>query len=185
MLKLHLAAIATAVIAGITAWPAAASVPILKPTLPVQIAEAEVALWTCQDMIPIPRTKYSASPWNLPKSKEYRKWTLQLWQQRGAACLIVLHERARQWNWRAFLTPVERAVLMCETQMNWRHNSGTYQGAPGFYRGSWDAFRPAGFPSEAYNATPWQQTVVMRLIRARYGWSGWGCYTHGGYRSHL
>ena len=163
----------------------AASAYAKAPALTTRIAATQVSLWRCQDQLGTTRTPHSVPPWQLPRSTAYRQWTLRLWQHRRTACLNVLHERARQWNWQAFLTPVERAVLMCETQMNWRHNSGTYQGAPGFYRGSWDAFRPAGFPSEAYNATPWQQTVVMRRIRDRYGWSGWGCYTHGGYRSHL
>ena len=80
---------------------------------------------------------------------------------------------------------MEWAVALCETGGNWRHHTRDYQGAYGFYKGSWDAFRPARFPSEAYNASPRQQTVVMRRIRARYGWTGWGCVTHGGYRSHL
>ena len=85
----------------------------------------------------------------------------------------------------SFLTQMEWAVALCETGGNWQHHTTDYQGAFGFYRGSWDAFRPAGYPSEAYNATPWQQTVVMRRIRARYGWSGWGCVTGGGYRAHM
>lgn len=84
-----------------------------------------------------------------------------------------------------FLTAVEWAVALCETGGNWRHHNRDYQGAFGFYRGSWDAFKPAGYPAEAYDATPRQQTTVMRRIRARYGWTGWGCYVHGGYRSHL
>ncbi len=84
-----------------------------------------------------------------------------------------------------FVTRMEWAIALCETGGNWKHHTRDYQGAYGFYKGSWDAFRPSGYPSEAYNATPWQQTVVMRRIRARYGWTGWGCYTHGGYRSHL
>ena len=81
-----------------------------------------------------------------------------------------------------WMTQTEWAVGMCETQLDWRHRTRDYQGAYGFYRRSWDAFRPSGYPDEAYNATPWQQTVVMRRIRARYGWTGWGCVTHGGYR---
>lgn len=81
-----------------------------------------------------------------------------------------------------YLTPMEWAVGMCETKLNWKHRTRDYQGAFGFYSGSWDAFRPAGYPTEAYNATPRQQTVVMRRIRARYGWTGWGCVTNGGYR---
>ena len=82
----------------------------------------------------------------------------------------------------SWLPPTWWAIGMCETQLNWRHNSGTYQGAFGFYRGSWDSFAPAGYPSEAYNATPWQQYQVALRIWRRYGFSGWGCVTHGGYR---
>lgn len=74
------------------------------------------------------------------------------------------------------------AIGMCETGLDYRHNSGAYQGAYGFYRGSWDAFKPAGYPAEAYQATPRQQLTVARRIYARYGLTGWGCYTHGGYR---
>lgn len=98
---------------------------------------------------------------------------------------LVFVSHASAWSSKPrpkWMTPVEWAVGMCETGLNWRHNSGTYQGAYGFYYGSWDQFKPSGYPAEAYQATPWQQTVVARRIRARYGWSGWGCYTHGGYR---
>jgi hypothetical protein len=69
-------------------------------------------------------------------------------------------------------------IARCESGSNppnWRHNSGTYQGGLGFYRGSWDQFKPAGYPAEAYQATPWQQVVVAERIRARYGYTGWGC----------
>lgn len=84
-----------------------------------------------------------------------------------------------------FVTRMEWAVALCETAGNWKHRTRDYQGAYGFYKGSWDAFKPRGYPADANNASPWQQTVVMRRIRARYGWSGWGCVTGGGYRSHL
>lgn len=70
------------------------------------------------------------------------------------------------------------AIGMCETGLNWRHNSGTYQGAFGFYYRSWDQYKYPGYPSEAYNATPWQQYRVIRRI----GLGGNGCYTNGGYR---
>ncbi len=98
----------------------------------------------------------------------------------SAILATVAHAASRP----AFVTRMEWAVALCETGGDWRHHTRDYQGAYGFYRGSWDAFR-GSFPSEAYNATPRQQTIVMRRIRARYGWSGWGCVTGGGYRSHL
>ncbi len=86
------------------------------------------------------------------------------------------------------MTRVERAILLCETGMNWRHHSvgrNEYEGAPGFLHSSWVAFRPAGAPLHAYQASPAQQLQGMRNIARRYGYSGWGCFTGGGYRSHM
>lgn len=74
------------------------------------------------------------------------------------------------------------AIGMCETGLNWRHNSGTYEGAFGFHYASWDQFKPAGAPRAAYLATPRQQYRAALNIYRRYGFSGWGCYTYGGYR---
>jgi hypothetical protein len=91
-------------------------------------------------------------------------------------------KQAWQYRYRIWMPEVWRAIIQCETQSNFQHNSGTYQGAFGFYHGSWDAFRPKGYPSEAYLATPWQQYRVALRIYARYRFTGWGCYTHGGYR---
>jgi transglycosylase-like protein len=71
---------------------------------------------------------------------------------------------------------------MCETGLNWRHSSGTYEGAFGFHYSSWDQFKPPGAPNAAYLASPRQQYRAALNIYRRYGFSGWGCYTHGGYR---
>lgn len=69
-------------------------------------------------------------------------------------------------------------IAVCESGQNppnWQHNSGTYQGGLGFYRGSWDAFRPSHFPSEAYAATPAQQMWTAERIYDAYALTGWGC----------
>jgi hypothetical protein len=90
------------------------------------------------------------------------------------------------WHWRSWLPDKWQRIGACETGYgrrpgDWRWNSGTYQGAFGFYHGSWDAFvlrasRKAGpYPSEAYLATPRQQYEVALAIWRRYGFSGWGC----------
>ena len=174
---------------AVTVFFVSAATAHAKPRLSTLIAEMQVALWKCQDQRAVPRTAVSVAPWALPKSNAYRKWTLQLWQQRKKACLIELQEQKRQWNWQEWLPTVWRAIAICETPrggaMNWQHNSGTYQGAFGFYHGSWDDYKLPGYPDEAYDATPWQQYQVALTIHARYGFSGWGCYTHGGYRSHM
>lgn len=102
-----------------------------------------------------------------------------------ALSALILTSIAQAWTVQPkprYMTAVEWAVGMCETGLNPRHRTRDYQGAYGFYRGSWDAFKPRGYPEEADQATLWQQTVVARRIRARYGWTGWGCHTGGGYR---
>lgn len=86
-----------------------------------------------------------------------------------------------QWKYRKWMPPVWQRLAQCESGSNppnWRHDSGTYQGAFGFYHGSWDAFRPSRYPSNAADATPWQQYQVALRIHARYGFTGWGCYRH-------
>jgi hypothetical protein len=60
---------------------------------------------------------------------------------------------------------------------NWRHDSGTYQGAFGFYYGTWDQYRLSGYPSNAAQASPWQQWRVALRVAAKYGIaSPWGCW---------
>lgn len=85
-----------------------------------------------------------------------------------------------QWQYRVWMPTHWQNLAACEsgsTPPNWKHNSGTYEGAFGFARGSWDAFRPPRYPSSANLATPWQQWRVALLIAARYGIAEpWGCW---------
>jgi hypothetical protein len=109
------------------------------------------------------------------------------WRDKAARAHVELARwRAYHWNWQAWLPDKWQRVGACETGYGkrpgrWDWNSGTYQGAFGFYHGSWDAFVPradpkAGpYPSEAYMATPRQQYEVALAIYRRYGLSGWGC----------
>lgn len=88
--------------------------------------------------------------------------------------------QAWQWQYKTWMPRHWQNLAACESGSNppnWQHNSGTYEGAFGFYRGSWDAFRPARYPSSASAATPWQQWQVALRIAARYGIaSPWGCW---------
>lgn len=98
----------------------------------------------------------------------------------GAEPVAKKDSQAWQWKWQAWLPDKWQRIGACETGYgkrpgNWKHNSGSYQGAFGFAVSSWDAFRLPGYPSEAYNATPWQQYRVALEIYKRYGLSGWGC----------
>jgi len=77
-----------------------------------------------------------------------------------------------------FLPPIWKHIAICEpgkNPINWKHDSGTYQGAFGFHYESWDDFNRFGYPSEAYLATPEQQYRVALAIHDKYGFTGWGC----------
>jgi hypothetical protein len=66
---------------------------------------------------------------------------------------------------------------MCETGLDWHYANSSYVSAFGIYRPSWAAFS-TGDPE---TATPREQFSVARAIFRRYGYSAWGCYSHGGY----
>jgi hypothetical protein len=67
-------------------------------------------------------------------------------------------------------------LATCETGANWQHDSGTFQGAFGIYKGTWDTYRLPGFPTEAHLATPKQQYRVALRIAANHSMYAWGCY---------
>jgi Transglycosylase-like domain len=93
---------------------------------------------------------------------DYRMWVRTIWQDR----------LTEAWRLRALSTVWDR-LARCETGGNWKHRNSMYQGGLGFYHGSWDAYRPAGFPREAFNATREQQIVVGKRILADVGWGAW------------
>lgn len=99
--------------------------------------------------------------------------------------------RAERWveyhyRWTAWLPDKWQRIGACETGYgrrpgNWRHSNSSYEGAFGFAKSSWDAFkyradRKAGpYPADAWQATPRQQYEVALAIYRMYGLSGWGC----------
>ena len=130
-----------------------------------KVARAITSLWTCQDAIGQKRTKIG-NIW-AKHSPGYRRYQLRTWQARLEEC--------RQQNYKAWLPAHWQRVAQCETQTNWRHSNSSYQGAFGFAISSWDAFKLPGYPSEAWQATPWEQYQVALVIYRKYGMSGWGC----------
>ena len=58
--------------------------------------------------------------------------------------------------------------------VNWQHRGPRYEGGLGFFHGSWDAYKPKGYPDNAGDATWRQQMVTANRLWARAGW-GWGC----------
>jgi hypothetical protein len=81
------------------------------------------------------------------------------------------------------------AIASCEQPYGkgaqWDAYSAGYEGAFGFAHSSWDAFKLPGYPDSANLASTWQQYQVALAIYRRYGFSGWGCYTGGGYKYHM
>lgn len=75
-----------------------------------------------------------------------------------------------------WVPPLIRRLAVCETRGNTSHHAGSYEGIVGWYTGTWQLDKPAGFPAHAYQATLKQQVVVaMRSVaRGRY----FGCL-HG------
>ncbi len=151
----------------------AATARAADPPYGTAVAAEIVATWNCQDKIPVTRTK-ARSPWK-PHSKSYWVAELNRWELRHKKCAAILHERARQWNWQAWLPDKWRRIGICETGLNWQHYNSGYQGAFGFATSSWDAFKNRGYPEDANQATPWQQYQTALNIYNRYGLSGWGC----------
>ncbi len=152
---------------------AAVTAKAADPSKGEVVSNTIVATWNCQDKLPAPRT-HARNPWT-HHSRGYWARELNLWTLRLNGCRATLAERARQWNWQAWLPDKWRRIGQCETQLNWQHYNSSYEGAFGFATSSWDAFKPQGYPDHASQASPWQQYQVALAIYRRYGLSGWGC----------
>ena len=93
---------------------------------------------------------------------EYREWVRAVWTSRLDHARR-LTQRDTVWD----------QLARCETGGDWAYRHAIFQGGLGFYHGSWDAYRPRRFPSEAYDATREQQIAVGRRIRGDVGWGAW------------
>ena len=65
------------------------------------------------------------------------------------------------------------ALANCETSVNWRHYTRSYEGGYGFTHLAWQRYRLPGMPTRADRASPDQQTRVARRILRAVGWSAW------------
>jgi hypothetical protein len=74
------------------------------------------------------------------------------------------------------MPPVFWRISVCETGANPRHRTRDYQGMFGFYKGTWDDYKPKGYPADANEASPRQQLVVARIVARRVWLSAWGCH---------
>lgn len=107
---------------------------------------------------------------------------------RNARAAHIAYERWHNYHhaWWEWLPDKWQRIGACETGYgkrpgNWRHSNSSYEGAFGFAKSSWDAFKyradpKAGpYPADAWMATPRQQYEVALAIYRSYGFSGWGC----------
>lgn len=98
--------------------------------------------------------------------------------------LLVLAANGDSWSGKPrprWLPRIWWSIGMCETGLDWHFANSSYVTAFGIYRPAWASFRSSHEPAVPEQATPQQQLAVARAIWRRYGFSGWGCYTHGGY----
>lgn len=64
-------------------------------------------------------------------------------------------------------------LAQCEAGGNWASTVGTYEGGLQFHPSTWDAYKPAGYPGAAYEASREQQIAVGELVLADQGWGAW------------
>ncbi len=55
----------------------------------------------------------------------------------------------------------------------WDASDGTFQGGLQFHPGTWDAYKPSGFPDSASAATREQEIIVAERVLADQGWQAW------------
>lgn len=62
----------------------------------------------------------------------------------------------------------------CESNQRWSYNGGSgFDGGLQFHPNTWSAYKPAGYPAYAYQATRAQQIAVAEKVLASQGWGAW------------
>lgn len=64
-------------------------------------------------------------------------------------------------------------LAVCEAGGNWASTVGLYEGGLQFHPDTWDAYKPAGYPEAAYQASRDQQILVAERVLAQQGWAAW------------
>jgi len=96
--------------------------------------------------------------------------------------IIVPFASAKNTKRPSYMPKVLWAIGMCEVGLNPIHHTRDYEGMFGFYRGTWQDYKPVGYPAHAYLANVRQQVIVAKILVKKFGYSPWGCYTNGDYR---
>lgn len=106
------------------------------------------------------------------KFSQTTRWLAAVQEARARELAAQLQAAAQA---RAAEEAVWDRLAQCETGGNWNMRGARYSGGLGFYNGTWDAFGGREFASNAGMATREQQITVAERVRARYGYTGWGC----------
>lgn len=88
--------------------------------------------------------------------------------------LLSLATRARQQTTSTAVgNTVWDRLAVCEASGNWASTVGLYEGGLQFHPQTWDAYKPAGYPAAAYQASREQQIHVAEKVLAAQGWGAW------------
>lgn len=139
--------------------------------------------WAWQDL----REGRRADRTPLAKSCHWSRYAAREWHARArSARRSFIRWHRYHYDWPSWLPSVWQRIGACETGYGrrpgrWNWNSGRYQGAFGFFYGTWDSYRhradpKAGpYPDDAYEATPRQQYEVALAVYRAVGIHAWGC----------
>ena len=69
-------------------------------------------------------------------------------------------------------------LAQCESGGRWSYNGGSgYDGGLQFAPSTWTAYKPAGYPAYAWQASRSQQIAVAEKVKAAQGWGAWPACT--------
>lgn len=82
------------------------------------------------------------------------------------------------------------AIAACEQPygkygVEWSAYSNGYEGGFGFAHSSWRGYKPKHAHSIAGKASTWEQYQAALNIYREFRFTGWGCWSGGGYKYHL
>jgi hypothetical protein len=113
--------------------------------------------------------------WSLKRSKKGWKfsWNAKL-SSKSSSTKAIAAKMPK--NWKTWIR-----IGRCEQPgsgawgIRWNHPGPRYQGGLGFYSGTWDGYKPRGYPDNAGQATWRQQMNVANRVARSVGFSAWGC----------
>ena len=126
---------------------------------------------------------------SLFRAESIPKWASERHREHVTCSASRNHGQAMRVRWRKIkrsLLPANHDLWVrigrCEQPgsgyrgVNWSHPGPTFQGGLGFWYGTWDGYKPSGFPADAGQATWRQQMIVANRVAAAVGFTAWGCY---------